>query len=28
VGDYRVRFITDADSIAVQRVLHRSEAYR
>jgi mRNA interferase RelE/StbE len=28
VGDYRVRFLIDAESIIVQRVLHRSEAYR
>ena len=28
VGDYRVRFTADAESITVQRVLHRSEAYR
>jgi mRNA interferase RelE/StbE len=28
VGDYRVRFISDAEFITVQRVLHRSEAYR
>ena len=28
VGDYRVRFIEKADTIIVQRVLHRSEAYR
>ena len=28
VGDYRIRFIADAASITVQRVLHRSEAYR
>ena len=28
VGDYRIRFTADAASITVQRVLHRSEAYR
>ncbi len=28
VVDYRVRFIADAESIIVQRVLHRSEACR
>ncbi len=28
VGDYRIRFIQDADSITIRRVLHRSEAYR
>jgi mRNA interferase RelE/StbE len=28
VGDYRVRFIEKADMVIVQRVLHRSEAYR
>ncbi len=28
VGDYRVRFVEEADTIHVKRVLHRSEAYR
>ena len=28
IGDYRIRFIQDAESITIRRVLHRSEAYR
>lgn len=28
VGDYRLRFVEEADVIQVKRVLHRSEAYR
>lgn len=28
VGDYRVRFVEEADAIHINRVLHRSEAYR
>ena len=28
VGDYRVRFVEEADATTVKRVLHRSEAYR
>lgn len=28
IGDYRVRFVEEADAIHVKRVLHRSEAYR
>lgn len=28
VGDYRVRFVEEADAIHIKRVLHRSEAYR
>ncbi len=28
VGDYRVRFYTDAATVSVLRVLHRREAYR
>ncbi len=28
VGDYRVRFVEDADTIHIKRVRHRSEAYR
>jgi len=28
IGAYRVRFIQDAESITIRRVLHRSEAYR
>jgi mRNA interferase RelE/StbE len=28
VGDYRVRFVEESNSIIVSRVLHRKEAYR
>lgn len=28
VGDYRVRFVEEADAILIKRVLHRSDAYR
>lgn len=28
IGDYRVRFVEDADIIQIKRVRHRSEAYR
>jgi mRNA interferase RelE/StbE len=28
VGDYRVRFIEESDSLHINRVLHRKEAYR
>ena len=28
IGDYRVRFVEEADAIHIKRVLHRSEAYR
>jgi mRNA interferase RelE/StbE len=28
VGDYRVRFTEEADSLHINRVLHRKEAYR
>jgi mRNA-degrading endonuclease RelE of RelBE toxin-antitoxin system len=28
VGDYRVRFTEESDTLSVNRVLHRREAYR
>jgi mRNA-degrading endonuclease RelE of RelBE toxin-antitoxin system len=28
VGDYRVRFTEESDTLSVDRVLHRREAYR
>jgi mRNA interferase RelE/StbE len=28
VGDYRVRYIEDAKTLVIKRVLHRSDAYR
>jgi mRNA interferase RelE/StbE len=28
IGDYRVRYIEDAGTLIIKRVLHRSDAYR
>ena len=28
IGDYRVRYVEDAGTLVIKRVLHRSEAYR
>ena len=28
IGEYRVRFVEQSDTIHIKRVLHRSEAYR
>ena len=28
IGDYRIRYMEEADKLVIKRVLHRSDAYR